>query len=52
MHYLYNPIRATVLLILLIALNFGHPLIHQFESGSLDAILAQINAFAAKLSQD
>jgi len=51
-HYLYNPIRASVILVLLIALNFGHPLYHQFEGGAFDSILAQINAFAAKLSQE
>ena len=44
--------KAGVVFLILVAINFGHPLYHHLEGGSLDAILAQLNAFAAKLSQD
>jgi hypothetical protein len=52
MHTAYHATRAAIILVLLLAINFGHPLYHHLEGGALDAILAQINAFAARLAQD
>lgn len=44
--------KAGIILVGLIAINFGHPLWHHLEGGSLDAMLAQINAVLARWSQD
>jgi hypothetical protein len=48
----YQPMRATAIFVLLVVANLSHGFIHQFEGGSLDAVLAQLNALAARLSQD
>lgn len=52
MHATYAAVRAGIIVVLLVAINFGHPLYHHLEGGALDAILAQVNAFAARLAQD
>lgn len=44
--------RATFVVVLLVLANLSHGALHHFEGGALDAVLAQLNAFAARLSQD
>jgi len=42
---------AMVVFVAIVAvLNIAHPFLHAFEGGGLDAILAQVDAFAAYLS--